>query len=267
MRQCSPRLLQQFGQGVLAAFQGRGVVGLQDQHALVQGQRDLQFAVRLCGRGFGHQPIDAGMRSLAPAQLIGDSVGVGPWHLQFSGQRERLPCGFETIRVDVRARLRQRGFGDPAQTRTRLAAIRVQGQRRFETLARAGAVGGAQSPSLQGDFRLVEQALHAHLRPHQVGQWLPERHHERGQQKQDRRDPAPVTAIAPGRWRRRGRRSTEFDFLQPVRHRLDPVAGRLAGLVVRSADHRDRIIVQPERRASSTPGSASSLPSRFDNWP
>jgi hypothetical protein len=50
--------------------------------------------------------------------------------------------------------------------------------------------------------------------------------------------------------------------LRPVGAWLDAVAG-----IRRGRAHRARIPTQPERRARSTPGSASSLPSRVDSCP
>ena len=140
----------------------------------------------------------------------------------------------------------------------------------------ASAVSRTQMALLEGTFRCVQLSLDTEVWPNHVGQRAAENDDGDYQAQQGCGSPPPATTVA--RLRRPLRRAAEL-HIRPIDGGFYPAPGGrtgcpgrfLTGLVVRIvarvANHPDRIIVQPERRASSTPGSASSLPSNIESWP
>ena len=261
------RLLQQVRQRILAPLQCFQPGGLQRQHALVQRQRGVRTADQASRlvrtRRRLHHVVQPGMLGFARAQACGQRVGLGLRHLQFARQRKPFARFGEPALRERGARLSQRFLAYPTQSHGRFAAVGIQRLRRFVELARATAVGGIETPVGQRAGRLVEQCLHPRLGPQHVRQRTAEHDQQHDQQQRHQQGPSPIPPVAPGGDRMITPCARGRDDARPVDARFD--AAIAAGVGAVFAGHARRITAQPERRASSTPGSASSLPSRVES--
>jgi hypothetical protein len=270
------RLLQQFRQNVLASFQRGGLVGLQIQDTLVKRQCGFHLAGSLRLGGAAHQVVRAAVNGFAFAQLQRHHFHRRTWNLQFARKGKRLAGLLETVGPHVFARLGDGCQPHTHQTFARFAAVCVQRLGSFEMLPCASAINRTQMALLEGTFGCVQLLLDTEVRPNHIGQRAAENDHGEHQAQQACGDPPPGTTVTR---RRRGLRGAAELDIRPIDGGFYPAPGGwtgrpgkvLAGLVVRIvagvANHPDRIIIQPERRASSTPGSASSLPSSIESWP
>jgi len=262
-------LVQQVGQRVLPAFERLDPRGLQRQYAAVQRQRRVLTApqpfIRVGARGRCEQSIDTGVLDLARAQPRRERVGLRARHLQLACQGQSRTCLLEPVLPQRIVRRREGRLRHAAQALARLGAVGIQRLRRFIQLARTRAIGSIHPPGTQGLIRLVEQRLHAGLRPQQVGQRLAQDDDRQDEQdgKRHCREPACTPSVTSRRDRRAGVAVGRRRAVRPVDARLD--ASARSGVVVVFAGHARSIPTQPERRASSTPGSASSLPSSVDS--
>ena len=181
--------LQQQGQGILAAFQGHAVVGLQLQPARVQRQRRFDVAGGQRGAGALAQRVQVGGGGLGPVQPGGHRLDLVARQLQLAGQCDPAPRLVQIPGTDRGVGAQQGGTPDPQQAVAGLAAVVVQGQRGLELLPRAGTLLGAVQPA--GGERRVgfgQQPVQPRLRPEAFGQGLSHdeqqrrAHHQRAEQ-------------------------------------------------------------------------------------